>query len=191
MRAIVLSISVFAAACSGQVPGSPTSPTGTTATLTRTEQPGGSAETRAQNGTGLPFHGTFTGHSSSAVDCPPACPPSTLTISGTVEGRATHLGSFSAAFVDVVNLATKTGTGTLDFTAANGDRLLTTTTGGEDGFTEPNISSVTQIATVTGGTGRFAGATGTLTVRYTQVIDFANGTATKSGSFEGQLNLNN
>jgi len=50
MRAIVLTISVFTAACSGQGPYSPTSPTGTAATLTRTERPGGSVETHAQNG---------------------------------------------------------------------------------------------------------------------------------------------
>ena len=87
----------------------------------------------------------------------------TLTICGTAEGTATHLGRFTAVSVDTVNIATESA-GTLDFTAANGDRLFTTTAGKEEAFTPPNISRVRQVATIVGGTGRFAGATGTFTV---------------------------
>jgi hypothetical protein len=84
-----------------------------------------------------------------------------------------------------------TSTGTIDFTAANGDRLHTTTAGGQDGFTPPNVSSVRVLATITGGTGRFAGATGTLTVRFIQEIDYANATGeVGSGSLDGVINLN-
>jgi hypothetical protein len=92
--------------------------------------------------------------------------------------------------VDVVDIATATSTGTMVFTAANGDVLRTTTAGGEVGFTPPNIGSVRLLATITEGTGRFAGATGTLEVRFTQVIDFVNATAEVSGSIDGVLNLN-
>jgi hypothetical protein len=54
----------------------------------------------------------------------------------------------------------------------------------------PNISKVTLAATIVGGTGRFASATGTLTIRFTETIDFATNSATGSGTIEGQLNLN-
>ena len=98
------------------------------------------------------------------------------------------LGRFTAVSVDTVDVATATATGTMNFTAANGDRLMTTTIGGEDEFTPPNISSVRAVApTIVGGTGRFANATGTFTVRYRGAIDFANGTSSGAGSFEGHI----
>jgi hypothetical protein len=40
-----------------------------------------------------------------------------------------------------------------------------------------------------GGTGRFADATGTFTLRLVSTIDFASATASVTGSFEGQINL--
>ena len=190
MRPIILSLCVFATGCSGQSLHSPTSPTSATTALLGSERPDGSAQTQAQNGSSLPFEGSFTGQTSGTVNCPPTCPPTTLTVRGTEEGTATHLGRFTAAVEEVVDTATATGSGTIEFTAANGDRLLATTVGGEDGFTPPNISHIKETATITGGTGRFAGASGTFTIRFTQIIDFANGTATVSGSFEGHINLN-
>ena len=190
MRPIVLSLCVFAAACSGQGPDSPTSPTTAKVALNRTEPSGSSTQTQAQAATELPFRGTFTGRGQAVFNCPPTCPPTSFTSSGTYEGTATHLGSFTAEFVDVVDIAAATGTGTIDFTAANGDRLRTTTAGGQDGFTPPNISSVRLLATITGGTGRFAGATGTITVRFIQEIDYANATGEiVSGSLDGSINL--
>lgn len=181
MRSMIFAVCVFAAACSGRNLDSPTSPT------TATSTPG---QTLAQSGTQLPFSGSFTGESSSVINCPPTCPPTTLTINGVRKGTATHLGAFTATIEDAVDLATATATGTFNLTAANGDQLFTMTSGGEDEFIPPNVSRVTSIATVVGGTGRFANASGTFTVRYSGVIDFAAGTSSESGSFEGQINLN-
>jgi len=45
------------------------------------------------------------------------------------------------------------------------------------------------VATIVGGTGRFAGATGTVTILWSSAIDFAAGTSSGSGSFEGHVNL--
>jgi hypothetical protein len=190
MRPIVLSLCVFAIGCSGQGLHSPTSPTSTTTALLGSERPDGAAQTQAWNGSALPFQGSFTGQTSGTVNCPPTCPPTTLTVRGTEEGTASHLGRFTAAVEEVVNIATAMSTGTIEFTAANGDRLLATTVGGEVGFTPPNISHIEETATITGGTGRFTGASGTFTIRFTQTIDFATGTATLTGSFEGSINLN-
>jgi hypothetical protein len=92
--------------------------------------------------------------------------------------------------VDVVDLAAATSTGTFNFTAANGDQLFTTTTGGEEEFIPPNTSVVALVATIVGGTGQFAGATGTFTIRERLIIDFASGTSSGSGSLEGQISLN-
>ena len=114
-----------------------------------------------------------------------------MLIQGTGEGNATHLGRFTMTVADVVTLATATSSGTLTFTAANGDQLFATTAGGEDQFTPPNVSHVTQLATIIGGTGRFASATGTFTMERTGIIDFAAGTSTSIGSFDGHINLNN
>jgi hypothetical protein len=191
MRPIVFSLCVCAAACSGQTLNSPTAPTGTAA-LNHSAQAGTSAQTQAQapHATALPFRGEFTGASNAVFNCPTTCPPTSFTASGTYEGTATHLGHFTAAFVDVVDIATATGTGTIEFTAANGDRLRTTTAGGQEQFTEPNVAGIRLLATIVGGTGRFAGATGTLTVRFIQHIDFATASAdVTSGSLDGEIDL--
>lgn len=181
MRAIVVSVCVFTAACGGQALDSPTSPTAATAAP---------VQTQAQSGTQLPFRGSYKGETTGAVNCPPTCPPTLLTVSGSHTGEATHLGRFTATSVDEVNLASTASTGTFRFTAANGDQLLTETTGSEDEFIPPNISRVTLIATIVGGTGRFAAATGTFTLRFTGTIDFASGTSSQTGSFDGYINLN-
>jgi len=186
MRFIVLcSFSVLAAGCQGLT--GPTHPSAVGSTLSPSSSATGT--TQAQGGAELPFRGSFAGTSAATADCPPACPPTTLTITATSTGEATHLGRFTLTAVELVSLATKSGTGTYTFTAANGDQLFTTTVGGEDGFTEPNISRVTQAATVNGGTGRFAGATGTFTIRMTQTIDFATNTAALSGTLDGQISV--
>jgi hypothetical protein len=144
----------------------------------------------AEGGTELPFRGSFTLATSGEVNCPPTCPPTTLTITGNQEGTATHLGRFTATSVNTVDLATTMSTGTFTFTAANGDQLFTTTAGQETAFIPPNISHVTFNAEIVGGTGRFAGATGTFIIRTIGAIDFAAATSTGTGTFEGHINLN-
>src|SRR5262249_51001777 len=124
------------------------------------------------------------------VNCPPTCPPTIVRVTGKETGEATLLGHFTAVYQTEVDLATATGTGTYTLTAANGDELFTNTEGGQTGFVPPNISTVTLVATITGGTGRFAAATGTFTIIRTGTIDVATGTSTGSGSFEGQISLN-
>ena len=176
MRLIVLGMCLFAGACSGQVLDSPTSPS------TAAVAPG---QTEAQGAVQLPFRGTFTGESRGVLNCPPTCPPTILRVTGTDTGEATQLGHFSAVYEDEADLATATGTGTFTLTAANGDKLFTRYAGGQT-----DVSTVTLVATITGGTGRFARASGTFTIIRTGVVDFATGTGTESGSFEGQISLN-
>ena len=170
MRPIIFGMCMFAGACSGQVLDSPTSPSAATVA---------SGRTQAQGAVQLPFRGTFTGESArGVVNCPPTCPPTTIRITGKDTGQATHLGNFTAIYEDESDLATPTGTGTFTLTAANGDELFTTYEGGQTEFVPPDLSTLTLVATITGGTGGFAAATGTFTIIRTLVIDFATETAT-------------
>jgi hypothetical protein len=179
MRPIVLSVCVFAAACSGQISNSPTSPTSAAIppaqSASATSTPVNSQALRAEQ---LPFRGSFT----HVIDVPP---PSAH---ATAEGTATHLGRFTATLRADVH-PDNTSTGTFNFVAANGDQLSGTFVG-EGVFIPPNNSRLTEVATIENGTGRFAGATGTFTMMRFDTIDFATGKATGSGSFEGRINLN-
>ena len=180
MRSIVLGLCVFGLGCNAQPLLSPTSPT--TAVI-------GDAQTQAMRGSNLPFKASFTTTSRSEVNCPPTCPPTQMTIYATYVGNATHLGRFTAESVDIVNLLNNSATGTLDLIAANGDVLRTETEGVENSFIPPNESHVTLSATIIGGTGRFSDASGHLTIKLVQFIDFAAATASGSGTIEGHISL--
>ena len=181
MRLIVLGVCLLAAACSDRASNSPTSPTSGAVT------PG---QTQARGAVQLPFRGTFKGESRGVLNCPPTCPPTILSVTGTDTGEATHLGHFTAVYEDTVDAALATGTGTFTLTAANGDKLFTTYVGGQTDFVPPNLSTLTLVATITGGTGRFAAATGTFTLIRIGEVDFEAGTGKEHGSFEGQISLN-
>lgn len=92
------------------------------------------------------------------------------------EGTASHLGRFTTVANITLNLATATGSGTVTYTAANGDMLSGTATG--QAVIAAGIATVTETVTITGGTGRFAGAAGTFTVvrRVVQATGFSSGT---------------
>jgi hypothetical protein len=83
----------------------------------------------------------------------------------------------------VVDSATRTAAGTYHFVAANGDTLSADFTGTAVPTSTPGVLVIVEIATVTGGTGRFDGATGSFRVE--RSYDVASGVTT--GSFEGTL----
>ena len=168
MRPILIGLCVFAAACSGEQATSPTAPT--SAGL-------GLASTQAQSGTELPFRGSFT----TVTTVPPPFPQATA------QGVATQLGQFTARLSAAVN-PDGTSTGTVTLTAANRDELYGTFTG-QGIFVPPNAARLTEVVTIEQGTGRFTGATGTFTMVRFDTIDLATGTATGTGTFEGQINL--
>jgi len=108
------------------------------------------------NGSDRPVSGTST--SSTTVDL--------ATGSGTAVGvgQLSHLGR--TTFTNDFTSFTLTGPDTFSFTltavivAANGDEIFTTATG--TGTLTPTGSDSTLVSTITGGTGRFADATGTI-----------------------------
>ena len=179
MRPIAFGLCVLAAACSAQTVSSPASPS--TSALSSVSD----ATIQARNGTDLPLTGSYTGGSHATF-----LSPTNLILDGFGQGTASHLGRFTLSQIDAVDLIQAQSTGTFTLTAANGDRLEAETAGGEVGFTPPNISETILIATIVGGTGRFVGATGTFTIHNTQVIDFATSSASYTGSFAGEFDLN-
>ena len=124
----------------------------------------------------VPFKGRLEG----TATITPGSPFLSVSIEGT--GNATHLGRFTVEIPHVVNPTTRTSTGTYEFTAANGDTLTAGFTG-QATLTAPGVLSVVETATITGGTGRFADATGSFTVArlFNQV------TGLTTGSFEGSI----
>lgn len=124
----------------------------------------------------LPFKGSFEGTQTMTPLAPPLG-----AVAGSATGTGTHLGRFTASFPHTVNFATRTGEGTWTFTAANGDTLTASFTG--QATPQGATTSIVEQATVTGGTGRFAGATGSFVVERT--FDPAAGATW--GSFSGTI----
>jgi hypothetical protein len=119
----------------------------------------------------VPFRGTWSGSTVSAapVDC---CPPTVVDVVSAGTGNASHLGNFFMETPHRSHLLTLEITGTQIFTAANGDKLYADT----PGFLAPNPDGSlegTLHCTITGGTGRFEGATGSYDFH---LVARANGT---------------
>ncbi len=169
---LTLASAVLMAACSGPV--SPTgAPSANAGTLASPE--GGNGVTSQP--AAVPFKGNIEGTQSVT---PLAFP--FLAVNGSGSGSATLLGQFTVHFPHTVNLTTRIGVGTYTFTAASGDTLTADFTGQANGT---GLVSIEEQATVTGGTGRFDGATGTFTV----LREFDQSAGVTSGTFEGSLVL--
>ena len=104
----------------------------------------------------VPFKGSWHGITLSAT--PTEDPDVVLVVSGG-EGQGTHLGHFQMVSPHYTVLSTFEVFGEQLFTAANGDRLFATISGQFQPTPEGNLEA-TLSGVITGGTGRFAGATG-------------------------------
>ncbi len=136
---------------------------------------GGAGPAAAQHP--VPFRGTLEGD----VTRLPAPPVVLVDIEAT--GVATRLGRFTLDVPHVVDPATSQAVGLYKFVAANGDELTAEFTGQGTFIAGTDFLSIEEIATITGGTGRFAGATGSFVVH--RLFDTAEGTT--FGSFEGTI----
>ena len=128
----------------------------------------------------VPFKGRLDG--TYTLEFPNA---STLLVEGEGTGNATHLGQFTFEYDEVVNLSTGVGTGTYEFTAANGDKLTAAWTGLGFPTADPTVLSIVENATITGGTGRFANASGDFTIE--RLFSFV--TNSGGGSIDGTIGL--
>jgi hypothetical protein len=122
----------------------------------------------------VPFKGSFEGTVTRSL--PP--PPISVLVEGT--GTATQLGKFAVEIPHVV--VPPNGSGSYHFVAANGDTLAAEFTG-ISAVVAPGFLYIEETATITGGTGRFAGATGSFFVE--RLYDMVAGTTV--GSFEGTI----
>ena len=137
------------------------------------------AERQGKHEKQVPFRGRLEGIVASVT---PLTPPFVaVTLEG--EGHATHLGHFDVSSSIVANEADGTAVGTYEFTAANGDTLTADYTESFTPTDVPGVFSDVITATITGGTGRFAGATGSFVSD--RVADHVTGIV--SDSFEGTI----
>jgi hypothetical protein len=170
MRYVVFGLCVFAAACGSEVPAAPTSPSSAI---------GGDAVMEAKGGSALPFKGQL--QSTEHVVSEDAT-GALRHLDGT--GNATHLGRFTLSADFTVIMATGNATGAATWTAANGDQIRVSVVGHGD-IVEFPIVTIVETHTITGGTGRFADASGTITIERSANIL----TGVSSGSLSGTINL--
>ena len=134
----------------------------------------------------VPFKGTMQGHDTDTPCSPPQSQCVVVTTTGT--GIGTHLGDFSFTQVATVNLVARTSAGSAHWIAANGDSIDTTCTGSAELTATPGVISITEIHTITGGTGRFSGAQGSFIVHREHVRALSDdGTHVTFGWFEGTI----
>lgn len=173
----VFALAGLAAACGG----SPVSPSVTAGSgLNGLAADATSATPSASAGHATPFKGTLEGTYTLAFPS-----PLILLVEGTGTGHATQLGQFTFDYDETVNLSTGVGTGTYEFTAANGDKLTAHWTGAGFPTDDPTVLRIVENATINGGTGRFANASGSFTVE--RLFSFV--TSAGGGSIEGTIRL--
>jgi len=156
---------VILAACNG-----PASPSGGLAVPAGTEA-------SAQGAATVPFKGSFEGTQTVTPGTPPLA---TVVMQGT--GTGTLVGRFEIALPHTVNFATASASGIATIIAADGSRIVASFTGHAQ---VGPITAIVEQATVTSGTGRFAGASGSFTIHRT----FDPATGVTAGTFEGTLQL--
>ena len=125
----------------------------------------------------VPFKGSLN-----AVEIDVAQPP-TLVVNGAGTGTATHLGRFAATYHVDVNLGTRGGPASIHFVAADGDEIFAEGSGQGTPTEDPEVASIVETYNITGGTGRFAAATGSFIVQ--RLVNTTTGIT--SGSFDGTI----
>jgi hypothetical protein len=181
MKPIVLrslcGVTLLSAACAGGVPTRPSVSTSGSIPLPSNLESVNAHDEQVTRP--LPFHGSLQGTDTDTIAFP------FLSVHLAATGNATHLGDYTATFDFRVDLRTPASpaVGSFTLTAANGDTLFGDLVG--HASIGNGIATVIETATVTGGTGRLAQATGEFTTTRTVV----QATGTSSGSFDGWIDL--
>lgn len=111
--------------------------------------------------------------------------PPIMHVTASGSGQATQLGQFTVSYEVDVNLETVAGTGSAQFVAANGDSIFAAGTGQATETGTPGVFNIVEEYTITGGTGRFAGASGSITLD--RQVD--TNTGATSGTISGNIVL--
>jgi hypothetical protein len=109
----------------------------------------------------------------------------TFTLDATGSGNATQLGLFTMSFQGEVFIPTLSGTTSAILVAADGSSLYADGVGQGTVTENPDFVSIVETYTITGGTGRFAGASGGFTVE--RLIQRSTGIS--SGTIDGTIVL--
>ena len=129
----------------------------------------------------LAVRGTFAGEETASPLSPTA-----VGVHLTGGGVAAHLGRYSVVLDAVVQLPSGTSAVDVVFRAANGDELWGSGTGAAaPSPTRPGFLSITETGVITGGSGRFAGATGSFTL--VRLYDAA--TAASTGTVDASITV--
>ena len=111
--------------------------------------------------------------------------PPTIFVEATGSGNVTQLGLFTMSFQAELSVPSLAATVSAQYVAANGDSLFAEGWGQGTLTETPGVVSIVEMYTITGGTGRFAGATGSLIVK--RLIDRV--TLVSYGTIEGTVVL--
>ncbi len=107
-----------------------------------------------------------------------------MSVTASGSGYVTQLGRFTVSYTVQVNLLTNEGTGGVaEFVAANGDKLFAEGTGQATATDTAGVFNVVEHYTITGGTGRFADASGSITLD--RVVNINTGAT--SGTMVGNI----
>ena len=117
-----------------------------------------SAPNPASAGNQLPFNATLSGY----VETSEFLPPCTIHGHAIVFGNATHVGVYTGTGELYQDICNSTFIGSFHWFAANGDELSGTFEGYLTPTGTPGVYDNHETSEVTGGTGRFTGATGHL-----------------------------
>jgi hypothetical protein len=131
----------------------------------------------APAGQQVPFNGSWVSNETYDVQFP------VMFVHGTTTGNANQLGRYTATYEEQVDLLTGSSVGVITVVAGNGDVIFATQTGQGVPTPDPDVASIVEVSTITGGTGRFAGATGTFTIARLAHLS----TGDSSGSFSGTI----
>ena len=129
--------------------------------------------------TPIPFKGTLRSNESYRTLFP------TMFVTAKGSGEATLLGQITVNYITEVNLSDLSQRASVSLAGISGDSLLAKGVGQAIEDRTPRMFRVVEIYTITGGTGRFARASGSLTLRRRVSVT----TGTSSGSFEGYIVL--
>ena len=129
--------------------------------------------------TRLPFKGTMQSNETYSTAF------YTMFVTANGSGEANELGRFTASYEMEANLRDMSVSETVYFAGRNGDSLQAKAVGQAVEDRTPGMFTVVEIYTITGGTGRFDGASGTLTMN--RLLSIEAGIA--SSSFEGYILL--
>jgi hypothetical protein len=126
-----------------------------------------------------PFKGTLQSNESYSTIFP------TLFVTAIGSGEATLLGQIIVHYQSEMNLSDLSQSGSVSLAGLSGDSLLAKGVGQAIEDQTSGMFSVVEIYTITGGTGRFARASGTLTLKRRVSVK----AGITSGSFEGYIVL--